>query len=125
MGSTVSVNEVDAEAVVDGVPCLVRVLNCDRPLGTSERISLEDIDRVSIGRGDTSIARRERDITITVSDEKLSTEHAKLERQVRRFVLQDCGSKNGTVVNGRRIEASVELADGDVVEVGHTFFVYR
>jgi len=34
------------------------------------------------------------------------------------FVLRDLGSRNGTFVNGRRIEADTPLADGDVIRCG-------
>ncbi len=40
------------------------------------------------------------------------------------WTLEDCGSKNGTYVNGRRLQR-VELRDGDIVELGHSFFVFR
>ena len=54
----------------------------------------------------------------------MSTAHAQLVRDGRRFTLIDAGSKTGTVVNGRRVD-TCELADGDVIEAGHTFFLYR
>ena len=39
-------------------------------------------------------------------------------------MLEDAKSKNGTLVNGVSV-TRVELADGDVVETGHVFFVFR
>src|SRR5262249_12980000 len=32
--------------------------------------------------------------------------------------ITDCGSQNGTFVNGRRLESAVELVDGDVISLG-------
>src|SRR5262249_57559288 len=34
------------------------------------------------------------------------------------------GWKNGRLVNGRRCERAT-LADGDLIELGHTFFIFR
>jgi S1-C subfamily serine protease len=34
------------------------------------------------------------------------------------FIVRDLGSRNGTFVNGRRIEADTPLADGDVIRCG-------
>jgi transcriptional regulator with PAS, ATPase and Fis domain len=126
MGATVSVHEDDVDHVLEGVPCLVRVLSCDHPFDPPARIVLDGIDRVRLGRSTTHADTREgSELVIGVADDRTSTEHARLHRQQRRFVIEDCGSKNGTIVNGRRVEAPTDLADGDVIEVGHTFFLYR
>jgi transcriptional regulator with GAF, ATPase, and Fis domain len=41
-----------------------------------------------------------------------------------KWILEDAKSKNGTFVNGAPV-TRVELTDGDVVETGHVFFVFR
>jgi DNA-binding NtrC family response regulator len=41
-----------------------------------------------------------------------------------RWILEDAGSKNGTLVNGAEIVRAA-LVDGDVIEIGHTLLVYR
>ncbi len=125
MGSTVSVHEQDLDHVVEGVPGLVRAMCCDRPLEAPQRILLDDVERVLVGRGAGEHVRTGGELMIGVADERMSTDHVRLVRQHRHFVIEDRGSKNGTVVNGRRLEATAELADGDVIEIGHTFFVYR
>jgi transcriptional regulator with GAF, ATPase, and Fis domain len=51
----------------------------------------------------------------------MSQVHATLIRTKEGWLLSDCGSKNGVVVNGERAERGV-LADGDIFELGHTFF---
>lgn len=38
----------------------------------------------------------------------------------RNLILTDLGSAGGTMVNGRRIAESVELQDGDVIQIGQT-----
>jgi pSer/pThr/pTyr-binding forkhead associated (FHA) protein len=39
--------------------------------------------------------------------------------------VEDLESKNGTLVNGRRVEQRVALADGDVIQVGSVTMRYR
>jgi transcriptional regulator with GAF, ATPase, and Fis domain len=39
-------------------------------------------------------------------------------------MLEDANSKNGTFVNGRTVTRAA-LVDGDVIEAGHVFFVFR
>ena len=51
-------------------------------------------------------------------DLDVSTRHAAVALQGERFVLRDLSSRNGTFVNGRKIEADFELSDGDVLRFG-------
>ena len=126
MGATVSVDEADVDFVIEGVASLVRVMSCDRPLGEPARISLEGVTTATFGRGDAHAVTLDGGrLAIAIPDDRMSGTHARLTRNDRRFVLEDCESKNGTAVNGKRVEEAIELADGDVIETGHTFFVYR
>jgi hypothetical protein len=58
----------------------------------------------------------ENDIVIT--SKRVSREHARAERQGRRWLLADLGSTNGTFLNDERLLAPVELRDGDRVSIG-------
>lgn len=58
-----------------------------------------------------------------IDDAKVSTEHARL-KLASALSVEDLGSKNGTWVNGRRVE-NAKLSDGDLLRVGRTLFVYR
>jgi transcriptional regulator with GAF, ATPase, and Fis domain len=40
-------------------------------------------------------------------------------------VLEDAGSRNGTLKNGAPLTVRSTLEDGDVIELGRTFFLYR
>jgi serine protease Do len=51
-------------------------------------------------------------------DLDVSTRHAAVSLNGDRYVLRDLGSRNGTFVNGRKVEADCELSDGDVVRFG-------
>ncbi|MBI4510145.1 MAG: sigma 54-interacting transcriptional regulator [Deltaproteobacteria bacterium] len=61
---------------------------------------------------------------LRVPDPWMSGDHATLERRGDAYVISDLGSRNGTYVNGSRV-AEHRLADGDLIEVGHSLFCYR
>jgi transcriptional regulator of acetoin/glycerol metabolism len=112
---------------------LVIAFDCTRPLEPAARLLL-DTTAVVIGRG----ARRgwsrgpgdeamdDDVLRIDVADPWTSTVHAQLYADVASasWILEDGGSKNGTVVNGMPVERAL-LHDGDLIEVGNTFFVFR
>jgi len=111
-------------------PHLFLALECERPLAGPARFSLRDVDAVLVGRGDARSAGRaddggERRLVLTLPDARVSSRHAVLRRALGRWALEDAGSKNGTWLTGRRIERVGEVADGDVIEVGHTLLLYR
>ncbi len=64
----------------------------------------------------TTIGRWE-DNDITIDDRWVSRHHARLRREGDQYVVEDLGSKNGTLVNGRRIAGPTLLADGDQIQV--------
>jgi hypothetical protein len=103
---------------------LVLLLECDRPLAGSARHRLTGTDEVVIGRG---LARQnERTgarLGLRVPDCRMSTLHASIRRHGHAYIISDAGSKNGVLVNGRRIEREL-LRDRDIIECGHTFFLF-
>lgn len=81
----------------------------------------------AIAAGSTLIGRAppspRADIALA-SDHRVSRSHARLQREGRRLHIADEGSKNGLFLNGCR-RAEGELADGDVLRIGDSFFVVR
>lgn len=70
--------------------------------------------RMSIGRSRAN--------DIVVDDLQVSRRHAEVApTPAGRVALTDCGSHNGTFLNGRRVQR-VELAEGDVIGVGRHAF---
>jgi len=55
---------------------------------------------------------------LTIEDPSLSRRHALIETIEGRFNLSDCGSSNGTFINGRQITAPTQLDDWDVLTFG-------
>lgn len=55
---------------------------------------------------------------LAIEDSNLSRRHAVIENFDGRFLLSDCGSQNGTEVNGLAVTGAVELRDGDCITLG-------
>ncbi len=72
--------------------------------------------RWSLAAPVTTIGRAE-DNTVVVDDRWVSRYHAQIRREEGRYLVVDLGSKNGTLLNGRRLAAPTPLADGDQVQV--------
>src|SRR5947209_4219784 len=70
--------------------------------------------RAVIGRLDT--------VDLAVNDKSISREHARLSRLRDGYVVEDLGSTNGTLVNGRRIDEAVILRPGDILTIGSVEF---
>jgi transcriptional regulator with PAS, ATPase and Fis domain len=103
--------------------CLVRLVTCDRPRAPSARHLLDD--EVRIRRAPlTGAARRGAVLELGVADRRLSSEHCELIRDGAGWLLRDRGSKNGTAINGVPVREQ-RLADGDTIEAGQTFFLFR
>ena len=54
----------------------------------------------------------------------ISKNHFIIEEDRSEYYLRDLGSKNGTYVNGTKIDDEVILEDGDVIEVNDIKFVF-
>ncbi|HMG56698.1 MAG TPA: sigma 54-interacting transcriptional regulator [Kofleriaceae bacterium] len=82
------------------------------------RLVLEDLDEVIVARGRAGrIERTGRVAVVLVGDFETSRRHLAIRRIASAWVVEDLGSRNGTLVNGERVERA-ELADGDYLEAG-------
>jgi transcriptional regulator with PAS, ATPase and Fis domain len=101
------------------------VVEGKQPLAAPARYRLDAVDEVAIARGETRRHRRdERRLTLRIPDTSMSGAHARLARTRGGWSVEDQGSKNGTWVNGERV-GQAALSDGDIVETGSTFFLFR
>jgi len=106
---------------------LVIALDCAQPLAPPVRLLL-DTPRVEIGRGAVRQWTREPEagvLRIKLPGSWVSSAHARLVGTAGKWTLEDNDSKNGTFLNGARVENAVELSDRDVIEVGNTIAVFR
>jgi len=69
---------------------------------------------------DSVVVGRSSDAEIAVPDRAMSRRHARLFRSGDRWYVEDLGSRNGTVLDGRRIESPTVLAAGSILRVGAT-----
>jgi hypothetical protein len=76
-----------------------------------------------LGR-DTYTLGRHRNNDIVISDPKVSSFHARIDRGKDGFTLIDLKSRNGTFLNGRRIETGA-LSTGDEVRLGTAKLLYK
>ena len=58
-------------------------------------------------------------------DDRLSRRHAQVERRGDRWRIRDLGSRNGTTVNGERVEDETYGAGNHVIRIGRTLLVCR
>ena len=55
---------------------------------------------------------------IVFDDPLVSSHHAQIYYEERRFWIEDVGSTNGTAVNGETIREKTELKDGYLIKIG-------
>ncbi len=79
---------------------------------------------VSLSGGETILGRSSK-ATVFVDDAGVSRHHARITIGEHGAILEDLGSKNGTVLNGRRIEGPTPLADGALILIGATTLKFR
>jgi hypothetical protein len=72
----------------------------------------------------SNVLGRGTEADVRLPDTGVSRKHADVQLSGGTVVVEDLGSTNGTLVNGRRV-ARQELADGDVIRIGHSVLVYR
>jgi predicted component of type VI protein secretion system len=80
------------------------------PASFGSRTVEVDAKRLSIGRTP--------DNDLVIDDPSLSRRHALIENIDGNFTLTDCGSANGSFINGRPVEVPTSLGDWDVLTFG-------
>ena len=104
------------------------MLRRDRPLEGALRIRLDLNDRVVLGRGAERAVHElgpaaSASVRVDLADSTVSRDHARLSF-LGEWTLYDLGARNKTYVNGRAIDRVV-LADGDLIEIGQSLFLFR
>lgn len=68
---------------------------------------------------------RDPDSDVVIADDRASRQHAFIYLTPAGLVLSDLRSRNGTLLNGRRVVEDEPLHDGDVIEIGRTSLTLR
>jgi diguanylate cyclase (GGDEF)-like protein len=71
----------------------------------------------------THVIGRKENCEIRITDDGISRQHARVRCEGELVFVEDLGSRNGTYINGRRIEAPKQLHDGDKIQIGRTTVV--
>ncbi|WP_224248904.1 sigma-54-dependent Fis family transcriptional regulator [Hyalangium gracile] len=85
--------------------------------GPSAGRRYEVVSEVTIGRSPSC--------EIQIEDDKVSRRHARIFVRAGQVWLRDLESRNGTLVNGQRLEGEACLLPGDRVQVGETTVIYE
>jgi len=100
----------------------VAVLRATNGLRQGETFLLRPMGTLTIGRAE--------DADIVLNEEGVSRFHAQITHHfdptsaAAEFALIDY-SRNGTLLNGRPVNAVASLQDGDLIQVGSTTFVFQ
>jgi transcriptional regulator with AAA-type ATPase domain len=106
------------------VPHMVRVLGFERPSEPGSRHALTGVDEVTLGRADQDgVERAGKKLALAIADPRMSQRHAKLTCRDGRWTIEDAGSRNGTFVDGAKVERT-ELEPGALVEIGRTVLLF-
>lgn len=71
------------------------------------------------------IIGRAPDCTINIPDGSVSSRHARITRSPEGFTIEDLQSRNGTFVNGDKVDKPRLLADGDIVRLGKVVMTFN
>jgi len=68
-------------------------------------------------RGDSLVVGRAAGCDLALADPFLSRQHSRIFRRGDRLFVEDLGSRNGTLVNGRPVAGPTELRPGDAIQI--------
>ncbi len=72
---------------------------------------------IALAQTPFSIGRRP-DSDLPLRDNRISRQHALIQAENSRYLIEDCHSRYGTFVNGERVEAGRELRNNDRIDFG-------
>ena len=79
---------------------------------------------IALAAGENIIGRSP-DVAVFVDDVGVSRHHARITIDERGAAIEDLGSKNGTILDGARVERRTPLNDGALIVVGATALRFR
>ncbi|MCX7624739.1 MAG: SpoIIE family protein phosphatase [Candidatus Sumerlaeaceae bacterium] len=77
-----------------------------------------------LGTGAVTIGRSA-SCEVQVIDKRVSRHHAVIQPQRHGYVIEDLGSKNGTLVNNKPLVGRIQLHNGDRIQVGDCVLVFE
>jgi two-component system, cell cycle response regulator len=89
-------------------------------IGTLTVLQGEDVGAIVTLPREINIMGRDQNIEVTVKDESVSRQHARICQRDGHYEIEDMGSTNGTYVAGALVSGRVRLIDGVRVQLGNT-----
>ncbi len=74
--------------------------------------------------GTTSIGNNGKNTIVLFKDKLVGEHHCDIVQEGNRYILVDCGTPMGTVVNGMRVSRHV-LRPGDSISIGNSVLVFN
>lgn len=105
----------EQSTAVREIPYLVMVHHPE-PAMVGLRLAVEDGEELLLGRGENCFGEG------VMMDDRLSRRHVVITRQDRTLTLADQASRNGSMVNGRRV-GIIQLKQGDIVGIGRVLLL--
>ena len=93
------------------------------PARAQKALLLVDGKRLVVGPSGATLGRG-RQCDVVLNDPNVSRQHAEIRPRGGSWVLTDLGSTNGSQLNGRRIDGSEVLRDGDEIELGESAMTF-
>jgi DNA-binding winged helix-turn-helix (wHTH) protein len=79
---------------------------------------------IALHRGENVIGRDD-GVILWIDDNSVSRRHARIVVDEQEAVLEDLGSKNGTLLRGERVESPARLVDEDLITIGPASITFR
>lgn len=90
-----------------------------------QRVHIEYLgDSVELPIGETVVGR-DLGCTLRFNDPAVSRRHLRFIRRQDEVFVEDLGSSNGTLLNGRSVAAPLRIVDGDTIKVGTRMLTVR
>ena len=74
--------------------------------------------------GTTSIGNNSKNTIVLFKDKLVGTHHCDIVMQGTKYILKDCGTPMGTVVNGMKTSQHI-LRQGDAIAIGNSVLVFN
>src|SRR5690242_2686444 len=117
------------ESTVDDGRASPAISAIAQPVAEAARLVItqgNDLGRdLAIRPGKTYTIGRGLDNDLVLTDIAVSRKHFDLRHEDGAWVIVDCGSGNGTIVNGNLEDHPFMLANGDSIEIGNTMFRFE
>ena len=75
--------------------------------------------------GESFVVGRSSKADLTIPDRSMSRMHARLYQDQGKWLVEDLGSRNGTLLGGRAVDHPAQLGHGSVIQVGSTSLTLR